>query len=98
MSQEIKLSVRLYRYVSTPSAIQGEPHYALFTYETSSSDWLFVKELEVIATDDTSMDELIQGTVANIDKAIRTKRLDLEEEIAELTKQKQELLSLAYTV
>ena len=99
MSHEIKLKAYIYRYCATAAAVKAEdPSYVLFNYQTNSSDWTFVKEIEVVEVDTTTNDEMVQEAVATIDKAIHERRMELERDLAELVERKKDLLALAYDV
>lgn len=97
MSHPIKLTAYVYRYAASASAVKTEePSYSLFTYHTSSSDWVFVKEVEINDVDEHTADERIQQAVAVIDKEILSKRLELEYDIKELMDRKNDLLALTF--
>jgi hypothetical protein len=97
VSHPIKITTNVFRYAGTASAVKSEePAYALFSYMTTSSDWVFVKTITVEDIDETTADERIQHAVATIDKSILEKRLELENDIKELMDRKNDLLSLTF--
>jgi len=96
MSHQVKITVHLYRYIGTTSAVRGDPHFCIYTYKPSNDDWLFVKDVVVETTVDMTAEETIQGAVGLIEQVIKTKRLDLEEEVKQLNDRKQDLLSITF--
>jgi hypothetical protein len=95
---EKSLLCKIYRYVGSPSAIVGKPIYAIFSGEPSGSDWVLAAQVQVNFEDNSTQNQIVQATVAAIEKDIQKRRMDLEEDLQELTNRKKDLLSLTYNV